>query len=355
MPIITPAYPSMCATHNIGRSSMAVIQHEFQNGVRLTDEIMVGRRPWRDLFSKHTFFTADYKYYLTIVSSSKTKEAQNAWSGFVESRVRLLVQKLEMHPAIALARPFNKGYDRVHRCRDYIEIDEVQSGSLKHLYKPPANGIATHGESEFDVPLPIKPEPKPDVQPQVKPQVSKPEVTNGGDANHRRVKEEAGEHGEHEPDLASIPMAPVVKDEPLPIKGEVNDNGTGAGSSGGGGGDGGGDDEVKLENIPVYEPEKTEIYTTNFYIGLQLAGKAKSLDLSREVNDWKAMLTSNDIYKEALNSLTIQNLRDSDLPDDVFEPGEVKPQRLVKRKRVPEEETKPVAKRQQPNPVASQQ
>src|SRR4051794_21487199 len=113
MPIITPAYPSMCATHNIGKSSMAVIQRELALGAEVTDEIMVGKRPWKDLFTKHSFFTAGFRYYLTVISSSRTKEAQNTWSGFVESRVRLLVGKLEMHPSIGLARPFNKGYDRV--------------------------------------------------------------------------------------------------------------------------------------------------------------------------------------------------------------------------------------------------
>lgn len=32
MPIITPAYPSMCATHNISSSTMSVIKNEMLRG-----------------------------------------------------------------------------------------------------------------------------------------------------------------------------------------------------------------------------------------------------------------------------------------------------------------------------------
>lgn len=130
MPVITPAYPSMCATFNITRSSMSIINRELQRGLELTESIMVGRRSWSDLFVKHTFFTADYKYYICVTTASKDKEAQKVWSGYVESKVRMLVQKLELHPSIALAHAFNKGYDRRHRCKNDEEIAQVQEGGL---------------------------------------------------------------------------------------------------------------------------------------------------------------------------------------------------------------------------------
>jgi poly(A) polymerase len=62
MPVITPAYPSMCATFNITRSSMAIINRELKRALQISESIMVGKRPWSDLFVKHTFFTAGYKY-----------------------------------------------------------------------------------------------------------------------------------------------------------------------------------------------------------------------------------------------------------------------------------------------------
>ncbi|KAK3368135.1 Poly(A) polymerase central domain-containing protein [Podospora didyma] len=306
MPIITPAYPSMCATHNVGKSSMAVIQQELAIGAEVTDEIMVGRRPWKDLFTKHSFFTTGFKYYLTVISSSRTKEAQNTWSGFVESRVRVLVGKLEMHQSIGLARPFNKGYDRVHRCRNDNEIEEVQCGSLAYVVKDePTDG-----------------QPKTEAKPEIKTEDGAPPTPKVGEANGTAVVK--GEHG---------------------------------------------DAAVKLEDVPEHTQE-FEIYTTNHYIGLQLAEGAKSLDLSREVNDFKAMCTSNEIFDKELMFLTIQHIKNTALPDDVFEPGEVKPSPPMKKKKraadedmkkppnkraADEEMMKPLSKRQQMTPPKRQQ
>ncbi len=134
MPIITPAYPSMCATFNITKSSMTVIKRELQRGLEITEQVMVGKQPWSDLFIKHTFFTNDYKYYISVVSASKTKEAHNVWSGYIESKVRMLVQKLEQHPHIALAQAFKKGFSRHHLCKNDQEIEQVvQEGSLEFV------------------------------------------------------------------------------------------------------------------------------------------------------------------------------------------------------------------------------
>lgn len=132
MPIITPAYPSMCATFNITRSSMTIIKRELQRGLEITEQVMVGKQSWNDLFVKHTFFTTDYKYYISVVSASKAKEPHKVWSGYIESKVRMLVQKLEQHPHIALAHPFVKGYSRRHICKDEKQIEQVQEGSLDY-------------------------------------------------------------------------------------------------------------------------------------------------------------------------------------------------------------------------------
>jgi poly(A) polymerase len=318
----------MCATHNVGRSSMVVIQQELEKGAQVTDEIMIGRRSWKDLFTKHTFFTSGFRYYLTVIAASRTKKAQNAWSGFVESRVRVLVNKLEMHQSIALARPFNKGYDRVHRCKNNTEVEEVVSaGSLAYLYKPPADG-------EEGVKSEAKTEPKQEIK------------SENGVPSKQENAGVKGEDGipikqEHS-DEAPAPPATNIKPEPADHA-EAN---------------------LKLEDIPEKkdEPEYMEIYTTNHYIGLQLVEGAKSLDLSREVNDWKAMCTSNDLFEEGLMFLSIQHVKNTALPDDVFEPGETKPRPVKKSlKRVASEEPgnkqQPPAKRQVQGkaPVPAQQ
>ena len=131
MPIITPAYPSMCATHNITMSTKTIITRELERGGDIADKIFTGKMQWKDLFSKHTFFTDGYKYYLSVIASSRTKDAQHVWSGLVESKVRLLVSNLENQESIAVARPFNKGFDRVHHCKNENDIEAVLNGDLK--------------------------------------------------------------------------------------------------------------------------------------------------------------------------------------------------------------------------------
>ncbi|RDA87496.1 hypothetical protein CP532_1624 [Ophiocordyceps camponoti-leonardi (nom. inval.)] len=236
MPVITPAYPSMCATFNITRSSMTVINAELQRGLELTENIMVGKSPWSDLFIKHTFFTADYRYYISVISASKDKEAHKIWSGYVESKVRMLVQKLELHPSIAVAHAFNKGYDRRHRCRDDTEIAQVQEGCLDLMVRPD------------------------DVKSEADPT---PQAEKGDDA------------------------------EPSSL---------------------------------------TEVFTTTHYIGIRLVEKAKSLDLSFQVDEFKALCTQWKKFQEELHTLVsigVQHVRNVNLPDDVFEAGEKKPQKKV--------------------------
>lgn len=131
MPIITPAYPSMCATHNVTPSTLRIITRELERADKLATQIFSGEKQWKDLFERHTFFSQGYKYYLSVVSASRTKEAQLIWSGLVQSKVRRLVTGIEMSQAgVELAHPFTKGFDRVHRCKTEDERDQILQGSM---------------------------------------------------------------------------------------------------------------------------------------------------------------------------------------------------------------------------------
>ena len=159
MPIITPAYPSMCATHNITHSTKETILKELKRGGDIVDKIFTKQLAWNDLFDRHTFFTIDFKYYLSIVSSSRNKEAQLLWSGLVESKLRHLVTELERDELISCARPYIEGFERVHRCRDESEIRAVMNGDLRYQAKdiktetteavndPKHNAAAAEGEN----------------------------------------------------------------------------------------------------------------------------------------------------------------------------------------------------------------
>ncbi|OAA44897.1 Poly(A) polymerase [Metarhizium rileyi] len=271
MPVITPAYPSMCATFNISRSSMAIINRELRRGLDISESIMVGKQPWSDLFVRHTFFTSDYKYYISVISASKSKEAHNVWSGYVESKVRMLVQKLEQHPSIALAHAFNKGYERRHQCKDDSEIAQVQEGSLEYL------------------------------------------IADGADCR---------------------PPARLESDEPK---------------------------HDAIENGDILEPKgPTVVFTTTHYIGLELVEAAKSLDLSYQVDEFKVLCTQWQKYQDELKplvSIGVQHVRNFNLPGDVFETGEKRPQKKgtkgASKKRGPSEDNPPPAKRQQASVAAA--
>lgn len=135
MPIITPAYPSMCATHNISMSTKTVILRELQRGGDVVDKIFTKQLSWNDLFTRHTFFTQDYKYYLSITASSKTKEDEAVWSGLVESKLRHLVGALDRKAIIAVAHPFPKGFERIHMITNAEEMEAVKNGSTKYQAK----------------------------------------------------------------------------------------------------------------------------------------------------------------------------------------------------------------------------
>ncbi|KAG8166136.1 hypothetical protein KVR01_004688 [Diaporthe batatas] len=280
MPIITPAYPSMCATFNITHSSKTIIQKELEDFAQVVDQIMIGKLPWKSLFVKHTFFTQDYKYYIMVNAASTTKENSKIWGGFVESKIRLLVQNLERHSSVELARPFNKGYERKHKTvHGMDEWNVILDGSFKYIVKD--------GDDADD----------------------KSKTESGNDA-----AKEGGDGTE--------------------VKGE-------------------GDDGPK------------DVFTSTHYIGIKLREGAKSLDLSYEVNEFKAKLYDWDKWETELQhccGISVQHVRNCNLPDDVFEPGEVKPAKPKKKaaqapngvkRKAPTQEAIDTAKRQQTSTVSA--
>ncbi|KAL8294229.1 hypothetical protein RB597_008019 [Gaeumannomyces tritici] len=292
MPVITPAYPSMCATFNVTRSSMTVIKRELQLAAEITNNIMCSTKPWKDMFAKHTFFTKDFKYYMQVISASRDKEAHKIWSGFVESKVRMLVQSLERHESIAVARPFIKGFERFHRYRNGEQFAQILDGNLQHVIKE--GGGASPSPDEMQV--------KKANEPSVK--------TEDGN----KVKQENGE-------------VPVKQETAVKVKDEKPE-------------------EVPMASFPEHQPIEAnadakaddgalEMYTTTHYIGLELTPAAKSLDLSFQVNDFKALCHEWEKYKNELSDrcyVNIKDLRNVALPDDLFEPGDVKPAKPIKRR-----------------------
>lgn len=163
MPIITPAYPSMCSTHNVTLSTQSIMTAEFKRGqlrcfpiplrartanqhslytaAEIVDRVFVGSATWSELFAPHDFFSK-YRYYLQITASSGSAEVQLKWAGTVEHRLRQLVMKLEYVDTLVLAHPFIRGFDRINYCIDEIEQRAVSIGEV-----PPA--VASRTEADL--------------------------------------------------------------------------------------------------------------------------------------------------------------------------------------------------------------
>lgn len=122
MPVITPAYPSMCATHNITASTQKIILQEMDRALIIMNEIQIGKKQWKDLFVKHDYFYR-YKYYLTIIGSTKGKyEDHIKWCGMVESKLRLLVLKIENVSGVVLAHPYVKPFTKSYICKTQEQV-----------------------------------------------------------------------------------------------------------------------------------------------------------------------------------------------------------------------------------------
>lgn len=126
MPVITPAYPSMCATHNITISTKKIITSELERGARIMNDISNGTKLWSVLFERHKFFFC-YKFYLCIVvATTSGAEEHLRWSGFVESKLRHLVLKLEITEGVELAHPYTKTFTDAYILEDN-RIEEIIS------------------------------------------------------------------------------------------------------------------------------------------------------------------------------------------------------------------------------------
>ncbi|KAH8910010.1 Poly(A) polymerase [Coniochaeta sp. PMI_546] len=329
MPIITPAYPSMCATFNVTRSALTVIQEELKRGAEITDLIMMGKKPWKELFVKHTFFTNGFKYYLSVTTCSTNKEAHKVWSGYVESKVRLLVQGLERHPSIALARPFNKGYERTHFCKNDAEIEAVQNGALQYIAKKTA-AVEPKAKTEDRA---VKPNSQSGSDQAPQPVASNDQSVKEEVKQEPQANQQVKETGIGEVNLQDIPAHPQSEH----VKPDVVKNGALSHETAKEGDKQ--SENVKAEDATngVVESEDvksngTEVFTTSHYIGLVLAQGAKSLDLSFQVNEFKDLCYGWKEFKPEFNSLSVHHMRATDLPDDVFESGEVKPAKPSKKK-----------------------
>lgn len=149
MPIITPAFPSMNSTYTVTPSTLKILKNELGRASQIMDHVLSGQKTWDALFERHTFFTKDHKYYLSVVATSRTKELNATFSGLVGSKVRLIAKGIDDgQTGIDTARPYVKSFTRLHRCKNEEEIFDVSQGSLDYMI--PASEIPEDGVVQAD-------------------------------------------------------------------------------------------------------------------------------------------------------------------------------------------------------------
>jgi len=95
MPVITPAFPSMNSTHNVTESTKRILLEEFKRGFEVVQNVEGNKADWCDVYAPFPFFQ-EFKNFLMIEILAKSEDVYNKFSGWVESKLRILVMQLEI-------------------------------------------------------------------------------------------------------------------------------------------------------------------------------------------------------------------------------------------------------------------
>mmetsp|Transcript_94451 Transcript_94451/g.225037 ORF Transcript_94451/g.225037 Transcript_94451/m.225037 type:complete len:537 (-) Transcript_94451:96-1706(-) len=94
MPVITPAFPSMNSTHNVTETTKRILLDEFKRGFELVQNVEGNKAEWSDVYAPFPFFD-EFKHFLMIEILATSEDVYNKFSGWVESKLRILVMQLE--------------------------------------------------------------------------------------------------------------------------------------------------------------------------------------------------------------------------------------------------------------------
>lgn len=109
---------------------MTVIKNEMLRAMQITDKIVNNPgSSWVDLFDPADFF-GQYRIYVQVIAAASTPEGIKDWSGMVESRIRTLVQDLEVVETVLLAHPRCGGISAEFICLTEEEQAAASQGEM---------------------------------------------------------------------------------------------------------------------------------------------------------------------------------------------------------------------------------
>lgn len=124
MPILTPAYPAYNSTMVVTRRTLGVMKEEFARGMAICFSTMkdpdANTHDWSQLFEPSDFFLR-YDFFIILEATGPLEEVDK-WAGFVESRLRNLVEILDQ-PDVPLLniQPWTK----IEKRNETITVEEV--------------------------------------------------------------------------------------------------------------------------------------------------------------------------------------------------------------------------------------
>ncbi|KAL0211704.1 hypothetical protein RCL1_005330 [Eukaryota sp. TZLM3-RCL] len=112
MPVITPVYPAMNCTYNVTHSSLTVMKKEFHRALKVCKKVELGQAQWSDVFEPIDFLSL-YRHYILIEVTSNTEEGRRVQSGFVESRLKRFISRLESTENIKYCHPWPSSFENL--------------------------------------------------------------------------------------------------------------------------------------------------------------------------------------------------------------------------------------------------
>jgi len=94
MPVITPAFPAMNSTHNVTETTKRILLEEFSRAYEIVNSIEAQKASWSDVHEPFPYFT-QFNNFLWLEVLAKTDEVYKKFSGWVESKLRILMMQLE--------------------------------------------------------------------------------------------------------------------------------------------------------------------------------------------------------------------------------------------------------------------
>ncbi|KAK6921250.1 polymerase, nucleotidyl transferase domain [Dillenia turbinata] len=146
MPIITPAYPCMNSSYNVSSSTLRIMTDEFQRANEICEAMEMNKADWNTLFEPYPFFDS-YKNYLQIDITAENADDLMNWKGWVESRLRQLILKIERHTYNMLqCHPHPRDYSdksRPFHCCYFMGLQRKQ-------------GVPVNEGEQFDIRLTVE-------------------------------------------------------------------------------------------------------------------------------------------------------------------------------------------------------